>query len=644
MKTSFSFLLFFLCLWPAVNVFGYTEKNLLQNKANPQQVAAALQLNQTWVKYPGYADRAAWDLFLGDSKAEYIAEGVKNLSYEWQVVKATDYLEFERSGNRQIMEKPINSNLIAIYSLFMAELAEGKGRFIDQLINGVYNMCEITSWSLSAHLGGQQTARHLPDHREHYIDLMAGDVGAMLSWIHYFFHPSFDQVDPVIAERMRYELKRRIMEPYLTRDHFWWLAANYRPGMMVNNWNPWCNASVLQTFLLMENDRDILAKAVYRSMVSVDKFINYTHDDGACEEGPAYWENAAGKMYDYLQILSDATRAEVDIFDHPLMKNMGEYIVHSYIGDGWVVNFADASAKGGGDLSLIYRYGKAVKSEAMLQHATSGVVTTKRKSALARSDIYRGFQTLAYAKEMEAVENVAIAKAPFTWYPQTEFCYMTNADGFFFAAKGGFNDESHNHNDIGSFVVYIDNTPVFIDAGVGTYTRQTFSNERYSIWTMQSNYHNLPMINGVPQAYGQNYKATDVAFNSRAKKFSANIATAYPEQAKVKTWMRSYTLKKSALLIEDQFELKAAEAPNQVNFLTWGVVDISRPGEVLITIEGKKVSLTYDKAIFTPSVEAIPLDDPRLSSVWGKEVYRLSLNTEKMPKAGGYKFQVKRAK
>ena len=38
--------------------------------------------------------------------------------------------------------------------------------------------------------------------------------------------------------------------------------------------------------------------------------------------------------------------------------------------------------------------------------------------------------------------------------------------------------------------------PVIIDAGVGTYTRQTFSSERYTIWTMQSNYHNLPMING----------------------------------------------------------------------------------------------------------------------------------------------------
>ena len=37
----------------------------------------------------------------------------------------------------------------------------------------------------------------------------------------------------------------------------------------------------------------------------------------------------------------------------------------------------------------------------------------------------------------------------------------------------------------------------------GTYTKQTFGKDRYTIWTMQSNYHNLPMINGVPQKFGQ---------------------------------------------------------------------------------------------------------------------------------------------
>ena len=85
---------------------------------------------------------------------------------------------------------------------------------------------------------------------------------------------------------------------------------------------------------------------------------------------------------------------------------------------------------------------------------------------------------------------------------------MTNKNGFFVATKGGYNNESHNHNDAGTFLLEYDD---FIDAGVGTYTRQTFSSERYSIWTMQSNYHNLPMVNGVPQQFGSEFRVTGCA-------------------------------------------------------------------------------------------------------------------------------------
>lgn len=91
-------------------------------------------------------------------------------------------------------------------------------------------------------------------------------------------------------------------------------------------------------FLLMENNKDKLAKAVYRSMQSVDKFINFVKSDGACEEGTSYWGHAAGKLYDYLQILSDGTGGKLSLFNEPMIRRMGEYISRTYVGNGWVVN------------------------------------------------------------------------------------------------------------------------------------------------------------------------------------------------------------------------------------------------------------------------------------------------------------------
>lgn len=607
MKTKSFFSLIVFVFLSCIKVAAYTERNFLQHVAAQESLAECLVLNQKWVQYPSYKDREGWSRFLGEYKDEIIKNGESLLGYTWKVVKATDYLEFERSGNREIMERPFDDNNQAIVRLMLAELAEGRGRFIDQLINGVFHTCEMTSWALSAHLVTQPTHRALPTPIYPLIDLTAGDLGSLLSWVYYFMHEEFDKIDPEISRRLYRELDERIMKPYLNNDSFWWLAANYK-GQMVNNWNPWCNSNCLMTFMLLENDVDRLSKAVSRSMQSVDKFLNYVHSDGACEEGPSYWGHASGKCLDYLVLLNRITGGKISIFDNPQIKAMGEYIARSYVGNGWVVNFADASAKGGGDPYLIYRYGKAVKSDILKQFAS--MQNKGSKISFRGRDLFRILEAFLVEDELCAYQE-AYTGVSYTWYPETEFCYVRNKKAFF-AAKGGYNDESHNHIDAGSFSLWVNNMPVIIDAGVGTYTRQTFSSERYTIWTMQSNYHNLPMINGVPQKYGRQYKATEVKATKNS--FSANIATAYPDEAGVKKWIRSYTMKSDALMISDRFELNEIKKENVINFLSWGDI-IIKDGVIEISVNGVKGTLKYDTKMFKVKKECVKLTDKKLSSV-----------------------------
>lgn len=621
----------------SVNANAYAERNLLQNTTDADNLKSVLLTGQQWVKYPAYTDREGWNKLFASAKEEYIRRGEKQLNYQWQVVKATDYIEFERSGSREVMEKPFDTNNMAIVDLLLAELAEGKGRFLPQLINGVFHTCEMTSWALSAHLITQKVHRSLPDHREQLIDLTSGDLSAMLAWTYYFLHTEFDKVNPSISIRLRHELEERTIKPYMNEEnYYWWQAFRATPTTMVNNWNPWCNSNVLQTMMLLENNPDKLAAGVYRTMQSVDRFLNYVHADGACEEGPSYWGHAGGKLFDYLNLLSEITGGKISLFNNPMIKNIGEYISRSYVGDGWVVNFADASAKGGGDASLIYRFGKAVDSREMMQFAA---MMNNNKIARNR-DLYRTLKALEIREELAATEPAHITPAH-TWYPETEFCYLKDKSGLFFAAKGGYNDESHNHNDAGSFSLWIKNTPILIDAGVGTYTRQTFSSERYSIWTMQSNYHNLPMINGVAQKYGRQYKATEVKYNKKGNSFSANIATAYPAEAKVDKWIRSYTLKNGKLLVSDRFSLKEATDKNVLHFMTWGKVDTSVPGKVSIEVNGQKAALEYNPAQLEASIETVTLTDPRLSGVWGGQIYRVSLTAKALTQNGTYSYTIK---
>lgn len=609
------------------------ERNYIQQSLSVSQVKQMLVTNQQWVKYPNYSDRTGWDKLTGKYKADIITQGEKFLDYEWKVVKATDYLAFDRIGNRSQMEAPFSSNNQALVGLVLAELAEGKGRFLDPIIDGVFHTCEMTTWALSAHLNAQPIKGSLPYSQFNYIDLTAGDLGSMLALTYYFLHEEFDKVNPEISRRLYEELDKRIMTAYLENDSFWWLG--FRKNAFVNNWNPWCNSNVLMTFMLLEKDKDRLAKAVYRTMISVDKFYNYVKQDGACEEGPSYWGHAHGKGFDYLSLLKLITGGKIDLFHNQQIKSMGEYILRSYVGNGWVVNFADASAKGGGDPYLIYRYGSAVESKPMQQFAAH-LYKRAPKLHIKSRDLYRTLEALQVDAALKA-ESPNYEAPRFSWYPETEFCYIRNEKAVV-AMKGGYNDESHNHNDAGTFSLWVKNTPFLIDAGVGTYTRETFSSKRYNIWTMQSNYHNLPMINGVPQKNGKKFKAYQT--QAGKNKFSTDISKAYPDKAHVEKWIRSYQLKNKELNIQDSFELTEITAPNQINFLTWGIIELAK-GNVSIEVQGSKVNISYDANLFDVKKETITLTDKKLSNVWGEKIYRLNFTAKKLVKKGEYHFCVK---
>ena len=630
-------LLLFLVL--SIKGFAWEERDLLQKKADMVQLKSYLINQQKWIDYPSYSDRSGWDRLTSGFKEAIIKKGEAALNYNWKVVSATDYLEFDRSGSRKIMEDTFKDNNSALTNLVLAELAEGKGRFINQIANGIWYYCEMTSWALSAHVSREQAEKtSLPSYRENIIDLASGNMGSFLAWTYYFLKGELAKIQPMIPERLHDNLQKRILDPYINRV-FWWMAMDATPTTMVNNWNPWCNFNVLTCFLLLENNPDKLTAAVYRTMVSVDKYLNHCKADGACEEGPSYWYHASGKMFDYLSLLSRATGGKVSIFNEPMIKNMGEYIVNSYIGNGWVVNFADASANGGGDPCTIFRFGEAVGSTRMQHFAAFLNYLNKNQPFYSSgSDLFRTMEDLDCLKKLAAVKP-ELVQEPYTWYSETEYCYMHNSSGFFFAGKGGYNNESHNHNDMGSFILYLDQMPMIIDAGVGTYTRQTFSSERYSIWNMKSNYHNLPKINGIPEAFGSQYRSKNVRFDPAQSTFSLDLAGAYPDEAEVKIWQRTYKLGSRGLSVSDIFHLKEAKEPNQLNFLCWGKPDVSEPGTVFIEKNNVKLKLVYDKKQFKAVVETIELTDPRFSNVWGSKIYRLSLDAKSKRLSGKYTYK-----
>jgi len=207
------------------------------------------------------------------------------------------------------------------------------------------------------------------------------------------------------------------------------------------------------------------------------------------------------------------------------------------------------------------------------------------------------------------------------------------AEGLYLAAKGGHNKESHNHNDVGNFMVYMDGRPVIIDVGVGSYTAKTFSGRRYEIWTMQSAYHNLPTINGVMQKDGREFAASDVNYTSGRSfaELSLDIAGAYPAEAGVGSWKRTIRLNRGReVRVKDDYQLTRLDGGLTLSLITPCTVTLEEPGRITLKETnpgGEPFSLRvfYEAGKLTAEVENITLEDSRLKSAWGEYLSRIVL-------------------
>jgi len=603
------------------------ERNILANEAKAINLSAAMITDDSWNKLPGYKSRQFWESLPANIRQEYIKRAEGYLDYDWPVVRATDYLEFIRSGDRRQSVYSACSN--ALISLVMGELVEGKGRFMDQIINAVWYYSEQTWWGWSAHLGSQKAGAGLPDVNEPYVDLGVSEVVSNLSMTYALFRDEFDKIHQLISPRLKQEINNKALAPYFARDDWWYMGFQ---GGRPNNWNPWINYNMLTSYMLIETDPVKKVAEVQKVISSLDKFLNGYSDDGGCDEGPSYWGAAGALLYESLEIMSNLTGGRFDVFDDPLIQNIGKYFYKVNIHAPYFINFADADATTGGSPSIVYRYGKAIKDPAMQKFGAYLARLGNWGEGAMSGRIFDQIRNLGLITEIRTAEAREALVADF-WFPDTEVAGARDREGsisgFFFGAKGGFNAESHNHNDIGSCLMYYNGKPCLIDLGREEYVAKTFSSRRYEIWTMQSGYHNLPVINGTDQMQGENFTARNSSFtaNARSATFTTEIAGAYPEGAKVKSWIRSYTLNRGkSFVISDRYELSAVtNDPTCSNLITYCKVTLMKPGLLKFEGDGFTLNMSYNAGLVAPEIEFIEVTDRSLRRYWPDGVTRVKL-------------------
>ena len=637
-------------------------------------VAETLASREAFSPFPAIEERRAWDSLAPAIRAELIRRGDEVAGTEWPSLLATRYLDFSRDGNRSRFAEGYFDRRTRVAKLLFAECCDDSGSRLNELVDGIWLICEETSWCVPAHVSVQRAGIGLPDVDEPIVDLFAAETGALLAWTLYLVRRRLGSISSLIVDRIEAEITRRILEPCTIRDDFWWMGFGERE---VNNWNPWINSNWLAALLLV-GDGDARIDGVIKTARSIDRFVGPYPSDGGCDEGPSYWGRAGASLFDYLELLSSALGDRFDPFRMGIVREIGRFIFRVHISGSYFVNFADAPAVVTASGNLIERFGIRIEDDYL---AGFGSWLTKQSGARApdpgligspgrvlpelfgRPNRWRALeeakQTPDGRKNPPASSARTVMPAPplprYVWLSEIQVMVARDregsSDGWFVAAKGGHNAESHNHNDIGSFVVYRDGAPVIADAGVETYTRKTFSEDRYDIWTMQSSFHSLlPTIAGEQQHPGKEFAAAEVEYGSTeaTAELALDMSNCYPDSVGLRSWRRRIRLERgSGVVIDDQCELLHPVSEISFSILTPCVVAESNPGLLELTtrslpqsrIAGSAV-LRYDNAVFEASIVRIPIEDDRLGGVWGDYLMRVIFTQKPAAQSNAYRFEI----
>ncbi|WP_158685250.1 heparinase II/III domain-containing protein [Microbacterium halophytorum] len=544
------------------------------------------------------------------------------LGTPWPQPLASDAARFHRDGDRVAWETPAFARQQRLTDAAVLAAATGDERWLAEVLDGATLLCEQSTWCWPAHDDARE--RHgsvLGVVTDPYVDLGAGEAAGQLAWLDHAVGARVEAAYPGFRARLRYEVRARVIEPFLARDWWRWVDFDGR----VNNWNPWIHGNLLAAGLQFSGG-DELARLLARIVAGLDVYVAALPADGAVDEGYAYWWNGPCRLLEALDLLAHATGLDA-AREIPSLRETVAFPHRMHLGGDWYVNVADGQARPR-EAQPWHALHRAARRLGDPDAAAFAARHRAEAAVPPRDGLGRTLRGLADAEWAAAEGGDPLPRR--TWLPSTQMMILReragSASGLAVAAKGGHNGENHNHNDVGSVIVASGGVPVIVDAGRPTYDARTFGPGRYEQWPMQSAWHSAPFVRGAGQPDGEAWAAEVVA--AGGAELTLELAGAYDAPA-LETWLRTVAHEgDDGIRISDRWRFSgdASGSPTEIRFLIAGDVELA-PGRARITplAGAPAIELTWNEAalaVLTPR----DLDDPMLSEIWGARLVRLDID------------------
>ena len=414
------------------------------------------------------------------------------------VLPYSAFREFRRNGNRSNYEKLLWDRDGQQASAVMAcYLGIDRLRYLQDLL---WADCEASWWLLPAHEGPSNG-------KDRPIDLCVAMKAAQMAIALDLLQ---DRIDPEVRDRVLREIRRRAIDAFFDTDaKFWWKTCT-------NNWNAVCHGGVGIAALLVEKDPQRLATLITQTLQELPAFLSGFTDDGGCNEGPGYWTFGFGWYVDLACALYDFTGGKINIMADPKVERICRYPLAVGIRPGQNLPFSDTE-QGFLPANLairINRFHKVPELYGLCKLTDDGSLAME---SLADLLLYDGTKYKPLAEHADSfLPDLGIARV--------------RSGSVTVGAKAGHNAESHNHNDIGSFIIHRGKTFFLTDPGAPIYSARTFSPQRYDSIFCNSFGHGVPVINGQLQPEGRQFTGTiqaDGLNASGAKTIRIEMAKAY---------------------------------------------------------------------------------------------------------------------
>lgn len=492
--------------------------------------------------------------------------------------------------------------------LALAECLENRGRFLPDLNAVIRSFCQMRTWVYPAH------DRDLVNFKGEQIDidLFSSQLASELATINYILG---DRLDEDVRRLISENIRTRILVPF--ED----MANRKRPQnfwfSITNNWNAVCLARVTIAALTMLDSPSERAFYIAAAEHYSKNFLRGFTEDGYCTEGIGYWIYGFGHYALLAETISQATSGGVELLDLPNALRPARYGFAIEIMEGLYPPFSDCGLTASPmPLMMDYLSRRLGFGYAKWEKARARKIDTTL--CLCYFSMFYFNNT---ASSRPAAENPILGLEPRTWFDQAGvlICRPGTSEScrLGVALKGGHNDEHHNHNDVGSYVVAVGKEILLIDPGTEQYTARTFSAQRYESNLLNSYGHPVPVVAGKLQQTGREARGRVVhtEFTDDVDTITFDLSSAYdvPELKKLeRTFVYSREGNGSLIVIdevafsEEQSFETALITTQRHELLDDGSIRISGKREsarINIVVEGSNYDIqaeTIEKDVRTP--------------------------------------------